>query len=54
MVYKLREFSSLPMTDDERDRACLVAGTIFANQNERTDSATTYDNHFKAVGVINT
>jgi ATP-dependent exoDNAse (exonuclease V) alpha subunit len=53
MVYNLREFSSLPMTDNDRARACLVAATIFANQNERTDSVTTYDNHFKAVGVIN-
>ena len=54
MVYNLREFSSLPMTDNERARACLVAATIFSNQNERTDTTTTYDNHFKAVGVINT
>ncbi|MEI6627788.1 MAG: AAA family ATPase [Alphaproteobacteria bacterium] len=54
MVYNLREFSSLPMTDNERARACLVSATIFANQNERTDTTTTYDNHFKAVGVINT
>ncbi len=54
MVYNLREFGSLPMTDNERARVCLVAATIFANQNERTDSVTTYDNHFKAVSVINT
>ncbi len=54
MVYNLREFSNLPMTDNERARACLVAATIFANQNERTDAAATYDNHFKAMGVINT
>jgi ATP-dependent exoDNAse (exonuclease V) alpha subunit len=54
MVYNLREFSSLPMTDEERARTCLVAATIFANQNERTDATTTYQAHFKAVGVINT
>jgi hypothetical protein len=54
VVYNLREFSNLPMTDEERARTCLVAATIFAHQNERTDTATTYNHHFKAVGVINT
>ena len=54
MVYNLREFSNLPMTDEERARTCLVAATIFANINERADTATNYDAHFKAQGVINT
>ncbi len=54
MIYNLREFSSLHMTDNDRARACLVAATIFVNQNAQTDTATIYDNHFKAVGVINT
>ncbi len=54
MVYNLREFSSLPMTDDERARTCLVAATIFANLNERADTTTNYNAHFKAQGVINT
>ena len=53
MVYNIREFSSLPMTDNERARTCLVAATIFANT-KQADTVTNYDTHFKALGVINT
>ena len=54
MVYNLREFSNLPMADEERARTCLVAATIFANLGESADIRINNDAHFNAVGVINT